>query len=64
MYKITVKNLETGVKFVEYGFSRFLMKRLAFLYDREIYEIIWIDKLCKTWSTFKKCLISEVRVIE
>ena len=62
MYQITVRNVVTNVEWVEYGFSRYMMKRICFLSNREDFEIIWIFKLCKTWSTFKKCLLREEKI--
>ena len=62
MYKIMVHNTETGVTWWEYGFSRYMMKRIHFLKNEtdidnyEIYSILWISKICFSIKTFKKCL--------
>lgn len=62
MYKIKVINTETGVIFFEYGFSRYMMKRIHFFfYEKDlacysIYEILDISKLAFSFKTFKKCL--------
>ena len=62
MYKIKVVNLETGIAWWEYGFSRSMMKRIYFLKNEtgidnyELYSIIWILKICFSIKTFKKCL--------
>ena len=62
MYKIKVINTETGIIFFEYGFSRYMMKRIHFFaheMDSEnyhIYTILDISKLAFSFKTFKKCL--------
>ncbi len=62
MYKIKVKNNETGKIWWEYGFSKFMMKRLHFLYNDTdynnylIYDVLAIMKISFSWKTFKKCL--------
>ena len=62
MYKIKVINTETGIIFFEYGFSRYMMKRVHFFFhevDSEnyhIYEILDISKLAFSFKIFKKCL--------
>lgn len=62
MYQIIVRNVVTNVEWKEYGFAGYMMKRITFLNDREDFEIIWIFKLSKTWSTFKKCLLREEKI--
>ena len=62
MYEIIVRNVVTNVEWVEYGFANYMMKRIYFLNDREDFEIIWVFKLCKTLSTFKKCLLREEKI--
>lgn len=66
MYKILVKNLETGVEWWEYGFSKYLMKRIYFLKNKQkynsyekLFEIEEILRLGFTFSTFRKCLFRE-----
>jgi hypothetical protein len=62
MYRITVRNTETGIKFYEYGFSRDMMKRIHFLFHEtdndgySIYDILDITILAFSLKTFKKCL--------
>lgn len=69
MYKITVKNLETGIMWKEYGFSKFMMKRIHFLFNDcdetgyENYEVLEIMKICLTWDTFKKCFLNKAEII-
>ena len=62
MYKIKVINKETGIIFSEYGFPRYMMKRIHFFAQEvgpdnySIYEIMHIYKLAFSFKTFKKCL--------
>ena len=62
MYKIKVINKETGIIFSEYGFSRYMMKRIYFFAQQvgadnySIYEILYISKLAFSFKAFKKCL--------
>ena len=62
MYRITVRNTVTGIKFYEYGFSRDMMKRIHFLFHEtdndgySIYDILDITILAFSLKTFKKCL--------
>lgn len=62
MYRIKVKNNKTNEIFWEYGFSKHLMKRLYFFYNKTddnaylIYEVLDICKIIFSWETFKKCL--------
>lgn len=62
MYRIEVKNINTGYVFYEYGFSRWMMKRIHFLFHytdlfgNPTFEILNIVILCLTWDTLKKCL--------
>ena len=70
MYKIKVKNLETGVEWWEYGFKGFMMERIFFLFNEtnedncyyNIYEITEIRKIVFTWKTFKKCLTNKAEL--
>lgn len=62
MYRITVRNTATGIRFYEYGFSRYMMKRIHFLFHEtdndgySIYDILDITILAFSLKTFKKCL--------
>ena len=62
MYKIKVINKETGIIFIEYGFSRYMMKRIHFFAQEvgadnySIYEILYISKLAFSFKALKKCL--------
>ncbi len=63
MYKIKVKNNETNKIWWEYGFSKFMMKRINFLYNEtndynyyQTYEVLEVHKIIFTLKTFKKCL--------
>ena len=62
MYKIKVKNEETGKIWWEYGFSKYLMKRMHFLFNDincnnyQVYTILEMHKIIFTIKTFKKCL--------
>lgn len=62
MYKIKVINTETGIIFFEYGFSRYIVKRIHFFFHEvdsdnyHIYTILNISKLAFSFKTFKKCL--------
>jgi hypothetical protein len=62
MYRIKVKNLNTGYEFYEYGFSGWMMKRVQFLFHQidcwgnPTFEILDIVILCLTLDTLKKCL--------
>jgi len=68
MYKIKVRNLETGKEWYEYGFKGFMMKRIYFLFNDtnsnyyNIYEILEIRKIVFTWKTFKKCLTNKAEL--
>jgi len=70
MYKIKVRNDETGVVWWEYGFSRYLMKRLHFYYNEtdnnfyQIYEVLQITPIVFTLRTFKKCLLNYTEIKE
>lgn len=62
MYKIKVINTVTGVIWWEYGFSRYMMKRIHFFFHEgdlacySIYEILDISKLAFSFKALKKCL--------
>lgn len=70
MYRIKVKNNQTGVIFYEYGFAHYIMKRIHFLFNEtndfnfySIYDIIDITKIIFTPKTFIKCLTNYTKVI-
>lgn len=69
MYKIKVKNIETGKIWWEYGFSKHIMKRIHFFYQKTnddfflIYEVLDICKIYFSWKTFKKCLTKTCVVV-
>jgi len=62
MYRITVRNTKTGVKFYEYGFSRYIMKRIHFYFNEidndyySIYDVLEVSTLVFSLKTFRKCL--------
>lgn len=63
MYRIKVRNDETGAIWYEYGFSHWCMKRIHFLSNEtrdgfKIYDILDITAIVFTFSTFKKCLFN------
>ena len=70
MYKIKVRNDETGVIWWEYGFSNFIMKRIHFLFNEtdddfyNKYNILEIIKICFTFSTFIKCIINKTEGVK
>ena len=62
MYRIEYKNLETNVTIWEYGFARYLMRRLLFLINTDIphtfyplYQITGIDRVYGK-KVFIKCI--------
>lgn len=69
MYRIKVKNDQTGVVFYEYGFSKRIMKRIHFLFNEtdndfySIYSILEIVILVKNIKTFIKCLTNKIEVL-
>lgn len=69
MYKIKVRNNETGLIWWEYGFTNFIMKRIHFLFNEtdndfyDKYSILEIIKIYCTFSTFKKCLTNHTDFI-
>lgn len=70
MYKIKVRNEETGKVWWEYGFSRWMMKRLAFLFNDtnpynffRIYTVLEIVPIVLTLDTFKKCLTNHATML-
>lgn len=69
MYKIKVRNDETGAIWWEYGFSNYLMKRLHFYYNEtdndfyKIYNVLEIVPIIFTLDTFKKCLTNYTKVV-
>ncbi len=62
MYKTKVINLDTGAIWWEYGFSRYMMKRIHFwtnetdIDNYAIYSVMRVCKICFSIKTFKKCL--------
>jgi hypothetical protein len=49
MYRIKVKNTETNIVYYEYGFSKWIMKRLHFYFnetDNNYYSIYEIFRYC------------------
>lgn len=69
MYKIKVRNEETGKVWWEYGFSKWMMKRLHFLFNDtnldfyRIYTVLEIIEIVWTPETFKKCLTNHADMI-
>jgi len=69
MYRITVKNEETGVIYREYGFSRWIMKKLHFYFNEtdsdfySVYEVLDITKIVFNLKTFKKCLTNKAELV-
>lgn len=70
MYRITVKNLKTGVISWEYGFSKTTMKKIYRTFNSydavgnyKKYKIIDIIKLKFSLLNFKKCLTKYSEVI-
>ena len=62
MYKIKVRNDQTGKIQWEYGFTNYMMKRIHFYFNEtdnafyHIYDVLDIEKIIFTPKTFKKCL--------
>lgn len=62
MYRIKVRDDETGLIWWEYGFTSFIMKRIHFLFNEKDnnfyhkYSILEVVKICFSFSIFKKCL--------
>lgn len=70
MYKIIVKNLETGTLSWEYGFSKTMMKKIYRTFNSydtvgnyKKYKIIDIIKLKFSLLNFKKCLTKHSKMI-
>lgn len=59
MYKFVYVNVTTNTKFIEYGFSRYIFKRLLKYIDDENFEIRLCASLAKCLSNFWKCLIKK-----
>jgi hypothetical protein len=63
MYRIKVRNDETGIIFYQYGFSNYMMKTIHFLFNEtdndfyHVYDILDITILSFSLKTFIKCLI-------
>ena len=68
MYRIKVRNNQTGVIFYEYGFGKHMMKVIHFLFNEtdnnfyHVYDILDIAILCFSFKTFIKCLKSYTTV--
>lgn len=62
MYRIKVRNDNTGIIFYEYGFAKDMMKRIHFLFNEtdnnfyHVYNILDIAILSFSLKTFIKCL--------
>ncbi len=72
MYKIKVLNNETGNVWYEYGFTKYMMKRIHYLFNdtyirngfpHNLYEVLEVHKIIFTRKTFKKCLTNAVEYI-
>lgn len=69
MYKIKVRNNETGQIWWEYGFSRWMMKRIHFLFNDtdsdfyHTYDVLEIVAIVFSFKTFKKCLTNHTTMI-
>lgn len=61
MYKILIINNETGAKWWEYGFKRYINKRANFILNDNTYELLGKYKLIFTWEILKKCLTCKVQ---
>lgn len=65
LYRIKVINEKTGYTFFEYGFSKWMMARIHFLFHEvdynyyHKYRILDIAILSLSWDTFKKCLTNK-----
>ena len=64
MYKIYCENEQTSVKWVEYGFSRYIVKRIAFLTNEDYMKVNFVFPLSKTFSNFIKCCKGEETIVE
>jgi len=70
MYKIKVRNIETNKVWWEYGFTKFMMKRVCYLFNNtdynnfSSYEIEAIIPVVFNIKTFKKCLINYAEYVE
>jgi len=69
MYRIKVRNDQTEVIFYEYGFTRYMMRRIHFLFNEtdskfySVYNIMDITKIVFTPKTFIKCLTNYTKVV-
>lgn len=69
MYKIKVRNNETGKIWWEYGFSKWMMKRLHFLFNDtdsdfyHTYDVLEIVAIVFSFNTFKKCLTNHATML-
>jgi hypothetical protein len=64
MYKVIYWNNVSHKRIVEYGFSKWMMKRVSFLWNRDDFEIAFICPLVKSFDTFKKCFTNYLEVLE
>lgn len=70
MYKIKVRNERTGKVWWEYGFSRQMMKRLAFLFNNtnlytyeNTYTVLEVIHIVCNLSTLKKCFTNHCELV-
>lgn len=67
MYRIKVRNDQTGAIWYEYWFTRWAMKRIHFLFNEvdnnfyHVYDILDIAILENSLKNFKKCLTGYTR---
>lgn len=59
MYKLTYHYTTNKVKVIEYGFSKYILKRWICLCEQDNVEVDFCLPLCKTIETFWKCLIKK-----
>ena len=64
MYKIIWENEITHAITIEYGFSKYIAKRAAYLLDEDYTYVKQILHLQWCLQTLKKCLRKEVKVIK
>lgn len=59
MFKITYRIKSNNLEIIEYGFSKYILKRWISLNDQENIEVLFCVSLCKTFKIFLKCLIKK-----
>jgi hypothetical protein len=60
MWTIIYRNKESGKMIWEMGFSKYILKRLAFLtnvYNREVFEVRCVYEEPWIWNSFVGCLL-------